>query len=149
MNAVSFVFPAAPAAAAKVSDMSNRDRVTVDVNGDWQKIIQILQPGQKALGTVRRGTEPWGALVLEEGTGYVRIGEGRTTVLDQRKVRAALGLPEPVGQPRKGYEVREVYSMRLEPGLAEYLRELGGDNLSEGVAIAARFHQNKAKGKRT
>lgn len=140
-------------ASNQVNDMSNRDRVTVDLSGDWRKIINILQPYEKGLGLVRRGNEPWGALVLEDGVGYVRIGEaGRRTVLDQRKVQAALDAAPKVGQPRKGYERREVYSVRLEPSLAEYLRELGGDNLSEGVAIAGKFHQEnhpehgKAKG---
>ena len=125
----------------------NRDRVTVDLKGDWRQIISLLQPFEKGLGLVRRGSEPWGALVLEEGVGYVRIGEaGRRTALDQRKVQAAIdAAPKSVGQPLKGYERRQLYSMRLEPGLAEYLRELGGDNLSEGVAIAAKFHQEKAK----
>jgi Protein of unknown function (DUF1488) len=125
---------------------SNRDRISVDRNGDWKAIFQILQPGQEALGTVRRGAEPWGALIYEEGTGYIRVGEaGRKTVLDQRKVRAALGLPEPVGQPRKGYELREVFSVRIEPSLAQYLKELGGDNLSEGVAIAGNAHRKAAE----
>lgn len=70
----------------------------------------------------------------------------------QGQVRESVG--EPAGRPRKGYELREVYSARIEPSLADYLRELGReddgkDNLSEGIAIAARFHMEKMKGRKS
>ena len=67
----------------------------------------------------------------------------------QSQVREdALGVSEPAGRSRKGDELREIYSMRIEPSVAEYLRALGGDNISEGIAIAARFHQERTKGRK-
>jgi len=151
MGALGLIFPALHnRAGAEVIEMgSNRDRVQVDPDGNWKKIVQILLPGYKGLGTVKVGSDTECVLALEEKSNtYYAVDARGYRPLNQRKVRAALGLPEPVGQPRKGYELREVYSMRLEPTLAEYARELGGDNLSEGVAIALRFHMEKNQAKK-
>lgn len=154
MGALDVLLPAArDRAGAEVTEMgSNRDRVQVDPKGNWGKIVQILLPGYKGLGTVKVGSDTECVLALEEKTNtYYAVDVRGYRPLNQRKVRAALGLPEPVGQPRKGYEFREVYSVRLEPSLAEYLRKLGDPedgNLSEGVAIAARFHMEKNQAKK-
>lgn len=45
-------------------------------------------------------------------------------------------MPKRLGRPRKGKERREVYSVRMEPKDADFLRKLGEDNLSEGLKIA-------------
>jgi hypothetical protein len=37
------------------------------------------------------------------------------------------------------------YQIALEPGVAEKLRELGGDNLSRGIALAAQRIKERAK----
>lgn len=120
--------------------MSNRDRIIVKMGDHWKKILPMMPLGLTPRGTVQVGTDVERVLAMDEEANFVQLdGTGSITPLNQRKVRAAMGLP--VGQPLKGYERREVYSIRLEPGLAQYLRELGGDNLSEGVTIAAREHQ--------
>ncbi len=130
-------------------EMSKRDRITVRPGDHWKKIVPMMPLGLTPVGTVTVGSDIERVLVMDEQANFMQLGKaGDLVPLDQRKVRAALGLPEPVGQPRKGYEVREVYSIRLEPAMAEYLRALGGDNLSEGVTIAARFHQEKARAKK-
>lgn len=125
---------------------SNRDRVVVNPNGDWQKIVQILLPDYNGLGTVQIGNDTECALVIETKTlTYYAVDVRGYRALNQRKVRAALGLPEPAGQPRKGYEIRNVYSVRLEDSLAEYLRAFGDGNLSEGVSRMAADHKARSK----
>lgn len=158
MNAMIFIAPVSPAGdATRVNDMSNRDRVTIDRtaieidrDGNWKKIVHMLQPYQEPFGTIQVGAGPVGILAFDKQLNeFIQIfahGTSRTP-LNQRKVRAALELP--VGRPRKGYEVRELRSMRLEPSVIEYLTKLGDDNLAEGVAIAAKFHEeHRTKGKK-
>lgn len=130
------------------SNSISRDRVTVDPQGNWKAFVAIPQRYQEPKGTVKVGTDREGALFFDKQLGeYVMVDRhGRTLQLNQRKVRAALGEREPTaGQPQKGYERREVYSARLEPSIAEYLREFGGDNLSEGIMKMARAHMNRRK----
>lgn len=85
--------------------ISNRDRVHVNRNGDWKRFIQILQHYQTPFGTVRIGARE-GALAYDHQLGcYVMITMGRThdqTPLNDRKVRAALGLPERADIERAG-----------------------------------------------
>jgi len=42
----------------------------------------------------------------------------------------------------KDYERSEFCPICLDPALMEYLRRLGGNDVSKGVEIAARFHQS-------
>jgi hypothetical protein len=42
------------------------------------------------------------------------------------------------GRPVTGAERKVRYQVALEPQVAEKLRRLGGDNLSRGIALAAR-----------
>jgi hypothetical protein len=128
------------------SNSISRDRVTVDINGNWKAFLQIPQPYQEPKGTVRVGTDREGALLLDKQLNeYVMVDRhGRTLQLNQRKVRAALGEPEPVGKPRKGYELRSVFSVSLEPSLAQYLREFGGDSLSEGIRKVGETHRARS-----
>ena len=127
------------------TDMSsNRDRITIDREGDWQKIVHILQPYQTPYGTIRVGDGPEGVLAFDKQlNGFVQIlshGTRPPTALNQRKVRAVLKLPE--GRPRKGYEVRELVSVRLEPAIIEYLTELGEGNLAAGIMKVATEHRD-------
>jgi hypothetical protein len=124
----------------------NQDRVAVNLNGNWESFLQIPQPYQEPKGTVRIGTDREGALLFDKQLDeYVMVdGYGRTLRLNQRKVRAALGEPEPVGKPRKGHERRSVYSVSLEPSLAQYLREFGDDSLSEGIRKVGEAHRSRS-----
>ncbi len=133
--------------AAETLEMSNRDRITIEQMGDWREVVPIqrLPNGVKGLGIVRRGDEPWGVLAQESDGEYVRISrEGLTHPLDQRKVRAALELPPPEGKPRMGDEVRQPYTVRLEPTLAEYATVLGDGSLAEGLIKLIRSHRSRS-----
>ena len=54
---------------------------------------------------------------------------------------------EPIGQPKKDYESWRLVDIRIESSLAEYLRVLGGGDISEGVRIVTRFHQVNREGR--
>lgn len=41
------------------------------------------------------------------------------------------------GRPTLGAERKKVYTVMIEPAVADRLRKLGGDNLSRGIALAA------------
>lgn len=60
---------------------------------------------------------------------------------DQRDLSTYHVVVEPVGQPTKEYESWKFFDIRIEPSLAEYLRALGGGEISEGVRIATQFYQ--------
>lgn len=47
------------------------------------------------------------------------------------------------GRPPLGKEVKQRYQVVLEPSVAEYLRNLGGDNLSRGISIATQRSKEK------
>jgi len=75
--------------------MPKREHLTVDREADWTRIVRALPPGFSPVGVVRRGNGEPGVLALDEKSGdYVQLNEGELTILDQRKVRIALGLPE-------------------------------------------------------
>lgn len=41
------------------------------------------------------------------------------------------------GRPIQGAQRKAVFTVMIEPAVAEQLRRLGGDNLSHGIALAA------------
>lgn len=129
-----------------MGEKNKRGQLNVDTEADWKKIVYIMPKGHKAIGVVRQGAAAPGVLALVEKSGeYVQLNELGTRTLDQRKVRAALGIPNAVGRPRTSYEPREVYSVRLDESLAAYLRELGGGNLSAGIMQIAAEHRDRAE----
>lgn len=71
--------------------MNNRDRLAVTPNGPWRLYQHaVVPPGWEILGTVQRGFDI-GALARNVRTGiYVMMRNGSVTMLDQRKVTAAL-----------------------------------------------------------
>jgi hypothetical protein len=71
--------------------------------------------------------------------------ENARAPLGQRDLATQHGAVEPVGQPTKDYEGWEFCNIRIGSALAKYLRSLGGDDISEGVRIAAEFHQARVK----
>ena len=81
-----------------------------------------------------------------DGTSIQRIAsESARTPLSQRDLATQHEAVEPVGQPTKDYEGWEFCNIRIGSGLAKYLRSLGGDDISEGVRIAAEFHRARVK----
>lgn len=70
--------------------MSNRARLLVTPGGAWRLYQHAALPGWDMLGTVQRGDEI-GALARNRQTGVlVMMRAGAASVLDQRKVQAAL-----------------------------------------------------------
>lgn len=49
------------------------------------------------------------------------------------------------GRPRLGYEVREIYNVRLEPAVARHLIEVGDGNLAAGIMKLGREHQVRSQ----
>lgn len=142
-------WPAEGKALEVIAVMGNRDRIAVDKYGNWKQYLKKIPPGHQAMGVVQVGSEEPGALVRVVDTDvFVQLSDAGMRTLDQRKVRAALGVSQPVGAVVKGYERRELFSVRLEPGLAEYARQLGGDNLSEGInqVLRERMEREKREG---
>ena len=60
---------------------------------------------------------------------------------DQHDIATRQVVAEPVGQPTAEYEGWKHFDIRIEPSVAAYLCALAGGDLSEGVRIAAKFHQ--------
>jgi hypothetical protein len=71
--------------------------------------------------------------------------EDSRTRLSQRDLATQYEAVEPVGQPTKDYEGWEFCNIRIGSALEKYLRSLGGGDVSEGVRIAAEFHQARVK----
>lgn len=136
---------------------TNRDRVAVARGDGWKHFIEGVPPvHQEPVGTVKVGSSLEGALIYDNDTDqfFMIDKQGKAWELNQRKVRAALGLAvhddplaKPVGKPRAGYEVRELHSIRLEPSDAEYLRQAGGGNLSEGIRKITRERREREQPK--
>ena len=127
------------------SEKRNRGKIQVDPGGDWRGILKTLPQGYKAVGVVWQGNEAPGVLALDTSSQYVQLNAEGARTLDQRKVRAALGLSNPVGKPRIGYEIRQVYAVRLEPSLAKYLEEVGEGNLAAGITNVGNAHRKRAE----
>lgn len=117
----------------------NRARITADPDGKAGLYQHQPLAGWEVLGTVTRGDDT-GALVRNANTGiYAMANAGAIRSLDQRKVRAALGIDER-GRPSQmdDGKRRNVYMSDRD---AKYLKELGGGNLSEGIRIAVTAHR--------
>ena len=87
---------------------------------------------------------------MEREQTYTHIDvEGNETVRtmpSEHELAAHREVVEPVGQPIRAYEDWEHWNISIEPSLARYLRSLAeDDDISEGVRIAARFHQEQFK----
>jgi hypothetical protein len=50
--------------------------------------------------------------------------------------------PKPRGRPIQGAERKQKFLVTLEPTVAALLRDLGGANLSHGIALAAKAITN-------
>lgn len=70
--------------------VSTRSRLIVTLGGPWRHYQYVAPPGWEMLGTVQRGDEI-GALARNLATGnLVMMRAGAASMLDQRKVQAAL-----------------------------------------------------------
>ncbi|ATH77777.1 hypothetical protein CLM76_09315 [Vreelandella venusta] len=117
----------------------NRSQVTVDPAGKAGFYQHQTLPGWEVLGTVSRGDDT-GALVRNANTGiYAMANAGAIRSLDQRKVRAALGIDER-GRPSQmdDGKRRNVYMSDADNA---YLKNIGNGNVSEGLRIVTEAHK--------
>lgn len=115
---------------------SNRGRVTVNVNGNWQLYTNTLPANSTPLGTVTRDESDSGALVRIETTGaYVQVNAAVIRSLDGRKVAAALGT---AGRPSEMEGGKKVNTYLDAKSIAT-AKQLGNGNVSDGIrkALAA------------
>lgn len=112
----------------------NRSRVTVDVDGNWRLYTNSVPGGCTVLGTVSRDGET-GALVVTEAGIYSMLNARVYRGLDQRKVKAALGVSQDVGRPVEldGGKRVQVY---LDSKSLAIASKLGNGNTSEGIRLA-------------
>ena len=114
---------------------NNRAKITIDPAGKAGLYQPTPIPGYTALGTVTQGDNT-GALYRNDSTGiYVMANAGAIRSLDQRKVLAALGSNASKMDDGKR---RNVYMSDRD---AEYLREIGNGNLSEGIRAAIDYRR--------
>jgi hypothetical protein len=76
---------------------------------------------------------------LERGSAEINQGQGESSNASVAQLHVASASP---GQPTKDYERTEFCHIQLDATLMDYLRSLGGSDLSKGVTIATRFHQS-------
>lgn len=112
---------------------SNRGRITVDVNGNWQLYTNTIPAKSMPIGTVTRDESDTGALVRIEATGvYAQVNAGAIRSLDGRKVAAALGI---AGRPSEMSGGKKVNTYLDAESIAIATR-LGNGNVSEGIRKA-------------
>lgn len=115
---------------------NNRAKIIVDLAGKAGLYQPTPIPGYTCLGTVTQGDNT-GALYRNDRSGtYVMANAGAIRSLDQRKVLAALGSNASKMDDGKR---RNVYMSDRD---ADYLRELGGGNLSEGIRAVTTHHRD-------
>lgn len=112
----------------------NRSRLTVDTDGNWRLYTNAVPGGCTVLGTVSRDGET-GALVVTEAGIYSMLNARVYRGLDQRKVKAALGIQQDVGRPAALAEGkrRNIYIDAESWGKAQ---KIGNGNASDGIRIA-------------
>ena len=122
-----------------MSRQDNAGSIQVIEPGEPRRYQPNDLPGWQIVAEVRRGTEQ-GALVYNPSTdGYRMARAGALSSLDQRDVRAALGIgPAAPGRPSEmeGGGRRNIY---LDAASIESARAAGDGNLSEGVRTALQF----------
>ena len=52
---------------------------------------------------------------------------------------------QPAGARNFEYEISNYYTLHIKPSLAEYLRGLGGGEITEGVKIVTRFYRERCE----
>lgn len=112
---------------------TNRGRLTVGINGNWQLYTNTIPANSTPLGTVTRDESDTGALVRIDATGvYVQVNAGVIHSLDGRKITAALGA---AGRPSEMVGGKKVNTYLDAESIAIASR-LGNGNVSEGIRKA-------------
>lgn len=121
---------------------NNRSRVIVDTDGNWRLYTNSMPAGCTPLGTVSRDGET-GALVVTEAGVYSMLNARVYRGLDQRKVKAALGIANDPGRPPEmtGGKRTNIYLDDDSRAIAE---KLGNGNFSEGIRIALKIASKSA-----
>lgn len=113
----------------------NRARIEVIQPGSPGLYQPAELPGWEVVGEVHRGHER-GALVRRRNTGeYGMARSGAVSSLDQRKIKAALGIKPGRPSEMEGGGRRNIY---LDAASMEIAKRLGDGNISEGVRAALR-----------
>lgn len=128
----------------------NCGRLAVALGDGWREHwgSRPLPAGHSAIGTASRG-EVVGALLVREGV-YVQGSGGALRALDQRKIAAAVaaaggpqapargGARAGAGRPAAdGARAMSRRNVMLDDDTVDWLRELGGGELSAGIRKAA------------
>ncbi|QEL55569.1 hypothetical protein [Chromobacterium paludis] len=116
----------------------SRSRIHIEQPGK-PRLYQLSDlPGYQMVGVIHQGNRT-GALVRHTASGvYGMAYRNEVRPLDQRRVKAALGIPNGAGAPPKlqGGSRKNVY---LDTASIEIARKLGHGNLSEGIRKALKL----------
>ncbi|WP_110647591.1 hypothetical protein [Salinicola peritrichatus] len=122
--------------------MSNQNRKRIIIQAGESSLMYPTAkvPSYDDLGLVSVGDDT-GRLLRNKRSGtYVMYIGGATRSLDQRKVRSALGIGPGRPEQMQGGRRRNVYMSDAD---ADYLRQIGNGNLSEGIRVAVAAHREQ------
>ena len=109
----------------------NRARIAVDLPGKPSLYQSYSLPGWEIFGVVYRGQDDVGALGKNLNTGiYGQINNGVVRSLDQRKIKAALGISNNAGRPSIGVKS---HTVTLTDAEWDALKAVGDGNASDGI----------------
>lgn len=112
---------------------NNRSRITVDIPGTPNLYQPHSLPGWEIIGVVSRGEDDIGALVKNLNTGiYCQANNSAVRSLDQRKIKAALGIGNNAGRPAIGVKP---HTVTLTDDEWAALKKAGGGNASDGIRL--------------
>jgi len=121
----------------------NRSRLTVDINGDWKKYLQSHtdDDGFVAVGTVSMSdNEIYALLHCQSTEKYIAVRDGNSDIeflkLDQRKVKAALGISNNAGAPVQLDDAKPC-NLSLDAPTRAIFKRLGDGKMALGARIAA------------
>lgn len=116
----------------------NRARIHIDQPGKPRLYQPHDLPGHETLGVVTQG-DFTGALVQNLSTGiYCMANAGAIRSLDQRRIKAALGISNNAGAPVKLQDGKRV-NVYLDAESLALAAEIGDGNVSEGIRRALRM----------
>lgn len=117
--------------------------ITVDLNGNW-RLYTRPNGDLSMLGTVTRDGNDIGALAQWPNGLYIQINDSNFRSLDQRKIKAALGISNNAGAPVKLDGGFKRCNLSLDAETREIFSSLG-KNMSDGARIAAKIAQSHNK----
>ncbi|WP_148716511.1 hypothetical protein [Chitinolyticbacter meiyuanensis] len=120
----------------------NRNRIIFDDLETTANDTFKVMPGFKCAGKRVTVGDRTGMLVLNTRTGYYWLErDGALSALDQRKVKAALGISNNAGAPTKMEDGRR-RNVYIDDTSWERAQALGAGNASEGIRIALELAAN-------